>query len=583
MKLKLFYCLIIILILNSNSHAQILFDDNATALGIIANYGVSQYGGGVSFCDFDNDGWDDLTFSSQDGDPIRFFKNNAGSFSQVFPSIVDPNSETRQLTWGDYDNDGDKDLFVTSLNASNKLYRNDGNLIFTDVTISAGFNTAVLYTVGASWGDYNNDSYLDIFLSSRAPDEITPNRLYKNNGDGTFTNVSAAAGIITSEGDLSFCSSFFDFNNDGWQDIYVANDKSHNSNTLYKNNSNGTFTDVSVSSGANIAIDAMSTTIEDYNQDGWQDIYVTNTQGGNYLLRNNGNGTFSNTASTTGTEFYSIAWGSVFLDGDNDLDMDLYVSGMLDGSNPSLLPAAFYENQGSNTFVIPTSAGFANDTATSFSNAIGDFNHDGLSDIVVVNFSPDNMYLWENKNTASNNWIKIGLEGTSSNRDGIGSTIELNVGGNTYYRYTLSGEGYQSQNSNYELFGLSNYTNIDSIVIKWLGGTIDTFTNVLVNQTLNVIEGSTLGLSDNNLLKNEVSIYPNPSNSGHFNLQFKNLNLNSSPKIIIDILDVTGKKIETINITNNLVIIDLSAYSKGVYFLEIIKNDSTIIKKVVSF
>ena len=231
--------------------------------------------------------------------------------------------------------------------------------------------------------------------------------------------------------------------------------------------------------------------------------------------------------------------------------MDLYVSGMLDGSNPSLLPSAFYENQGNNTFIIPTSAGFGRDNATSFSNAIGDFNQDGLSDIVVVNFSPDNMYLWENKNTASNNWIKIGLEGTSSNRDGIGSTIELTVGGDTYYRYTLSGEGYQSQNSNYELFGLSNYTNIDSIVIKWLGGSIDTFTNVSVNQTLNVIEGSTLGLSDNNLLESEVTVYPNPSNNGHFNLQFNNLN--SSSKNIINIIDVTGKKIETINITNHLV------------------------------
>jgi len=131
------------------------------------------------------------------------------------------------------------------------------------------------------------------------------------------------------------------------------------------------------------------------------------------------------------------------------------------------------------------------------------------------------------------------------------------------------------------LFGLSNYTNIDSIVIKWLGGSIDTFTNVSVNQTLNVIEGSTLGLSDNNLLDTEVTVYPNPSNNGRFNLQFKNLN--SSSKNIINIIDVTGKKIETIKITNHLVTIDLSAYSKGVYFLEILKNDSTIIKKVISF
>lgn len=554
--------------------AQVSFNDEATDLGVVTNYGISQYAGGVSFCDFDNDGWDDLTFSSEDGSPIRFYKNNSGIFTEVFPTIADPNSETRQITWGDYDNDGDKDLFVTSLNSSNILYRNDGNLVFTDVTTFSGFNTAVLYTVGASWGDYNNDSYLDIFLSSRDPDQIIPNRLYKNNGDGTFIDVSVVAGIKTSDGDLSFCSSFFDYNNDGWQDIYVANDKSNNSNTLYKNNADGTFTDVSIASGTDISIDAMSTTIEDYNQDGWQDIYVTNTQAGNQLLKNNGDGTFTNVAVSAGVSFFSIAWGAVFLDADNDLDMDLYVSGMLDGSDPSLLPSAFYECQSDNTFIIPNSAGFANDNATSFSNAIGDINNDGLADIAVVNFSPRNMFLWKNECSDNNNWIKVGLEGTSSNRDGIGSTIEVTVGGKTYYRYTLSGEGYESQNSSYEFFGLGSFTTIDSIKIKWLSGTIDTLTDVPANQTLNITEGSTLSVNDINF-ESELIIYPNPVSTLLF---FKNV---SNQDFDIKIYDIKGQFVLRQSINSNNRHINLAHLDRGIYIVNYIDINKNSLNKFI--
>jgi hypothetical protein len=558
------------LVASLNIFGQISFQD----IGINTNYGTAQYGGGVSFCDFDNDGWDDLTFSSQDGDPIRFYKNNRGTYTQIFPTISDPMTASRQLTWADFDNDGDKDLVVTSLNASIKLFRNDGSLILTDITVIAGFNTDVLYIIGASWGDYNNDGYLDLFLSSRDPDQIIPNKLYKNNGNSTFTDVSISAGIKTSDGDLSFCASFFDYNNDGWQDIYVANDKVNNPNILYKNNGDGTFDDVSVASGTNLSIDAMSTTIGDYNQDGWQDIYVTNTANynGNHLLKNNGDGTFTNVAPTTGVQFSSVAWGAVFLDADLDLDLDLYVSGMLDGSNPSLIPSAFYENRNGN-YSIPISAGFDTDNATSFSNAIGDVNNDGKPDMVVVNFSPRDNFLWQNTSTTTNNWIKINLEGTSSNKDGIGSKIELTVEGNTYYNYTLSGEGYQSQNSSNEFFGLNNFTNIESIKVKWLSGTEDTYTNVGVNQTIKITEGEAT-LSIVNAQKSDIlSVYPNPNN-GKFNFEIKNKNDFFDLKIYDPLGTEVYSKKKTLNKS-----IDIKDLKNGVYFLNITINNGEVLNQ----
>ena len=225
----------------------------------------------------------------------------------------------------------------------------------------------------------DNDGDLDLFISNRDDTNYTEiNQLYRND-DGTFVDITATAGI-SNVPSLSFCSAFFDYDNDGDQDIYVANDKS-DMNILYQNNGSGSFVDVSIVSGAGIIIDAMSTTIGDYNGDGWFDIYVTNTTAGNQLLKNNGNGTFTNVALESGTEFLSVAWGSVFLDADNDADLDLYVSSVID-ENSILLPSAFYENQGDETYQIPSGIGFANDTRESYSNAIGDFNNDGLPDLI---------------------------------------------------------------------------------------------------------------------------------------------------------------------------------------------------------
>ena len=537
------------------SSAQLAFEDTASLKGVGYTYGASTYGGGVSFADFDGDGWDDLTYSTTDGQELLFFKNNGGTFTEIDLGISNTNL-VKQVIWVDYDNDGDKDFMATSFTGHNKFYRNTGSMTFVDISDTIGFFTDNLWTYGVSFGDIDSDGDLDAFISNR--DDTTFNQysyLYRND-NGTYVDITASAGIYTGN-QLSFCSAFFDYDNDGDQDIYVANDKIANMNRLYQNDGNGNFTDVSELSGAGIAIDAMSTTIGDYNNDGWFDIYVSNTLGGNYLLKNNGDGTFTNQSPSVGTEMSTIAWGSSFLDADNDTDLDLYVSSNQDGSGPpSWLTAAFYENDGTNNFSIPSGIGMDNDSRKSFSNAMGDLNNDGLADIIVMN-DTENYYLWENKTTNSNNYLKVKLEGVVNNRDGIGSKIEISISGNKQYRYTLCGEGYLGQNSSTEMFGLGTATEVDYVKVTWLNGAEDVFNNVSANQTLNIVEGASLSLDEFNTTTN-VTIHPNPTKGA---VTVSNLKEDT----VLTIYNILGKKLatQTISSINNMV--NISKYPKGIY------------------
>ena len=561
-------------------YCQIAFDESSNIYGLNASYGIGFVGGGISFCDFDGDGWDDVTLATEVGEPVRYFKNNSGNFTEIFLNLTDFNYEYQQVIWIDYDNDGDKDLYMAAHNASSKFYRNDGNSNFTDVTLSSGIFTGNQKNFGASWGDYDNDGFLDVFLTFRSSNES--NRLYRNNGNGTFSNVSDLAGI-SNTGHLSFCASFFDYNNDGWQDIYIANDRIITSNILYHNNGDGTFTDVSSQSGAGLVMDAMSTTIGDYNNDGWFDIYITNTMQeypdvpeaeiGNVLLKNNGDGTFTNVAITNGTDFNSIAWGAVFLDADNDMDLDLYVSGMLNGSIS--LPSAFYENDGFNYYSIPTDAGFLNDTEESYSNAIGDFNNDGYPDIIVNNEAA-NMFLWKNNCSVNinNNWLKVKLEGTSSNKDGIGSYIEISINGNKQFRYTVAGEGYLSQNSNSEFFGLADNNTIDYIKVTWLSGVVDVINNVSANQTLTIIEGSNVLSTNEYFTNSKIRIVPNPVTDI---LSFYSDNVID----MVEIYNSLGKLLMTKKGMESSSNMDVSQLNTDVLFVKVFTQQHTEVFKIL--
>ncbi|MBT5289105.1 MAG: T9SS type A sorting domain-containing protein [Flavobacterium sp.] len=555
--------------------SQIAFEDVASYIGVDYSYGDSEYGGGVSFADFNNDGWDDITYASEDGAQVYFFKNNNGVFNLVTLNGISNTYKTKQVIWIDYDNDGDKDLFATAIEGINQFYRNDGDMSFTNISSTIGFFQTDLFTYGASFGDIDNDGDLDVFISNRTnTEENQRNYLYRND-EGIYIDITQSSGIPIQDEDgnensqLSFCTIFFDYNKDGFQDIYLANDKIDNINRLYKNLGNGTFEDVSVASGSGIAVNAMTTTLGDYNNDGWFDIYITNTQSsqagnGNVLLMNNADGTFTNVAEETGTTFNSFAWGAVFLDADNDTLLDLYVSGGFDGSIGSFLSAAFYHQQNDGTFVIPQNIGFENDTRKSYSNAIGDINNDGKPDIIVCN-DIENNFLWENKTVNENNWLKVKLEGVISNRDGIGNTIEISIDGESQYRYTLAGEGYLSQNSFYEFFGTGTATEIDFIKVTWTAtGTTETINNVDVNQAIIIKEGSGILSNTDIQTDNFFSMYPNPSNNGIFKLS-----ISDNERVSLQIFDLSGRLVTKKDDLRNNDEIDVSHYHKGIYVAKI--------------
>ncbi len=558
------------------ANAQLSFEENRESLlDVEGIYGDDDIGAGVSFYDFNGDGWDDITMASSETRDFQFYENQEGQFVSVNLGISSGGLEARQAMWVDFDNDGDLDFFSTS-DEGRRCWLFENNLEdgFTDITVSAGIAEESFNYWGASWGDIDNDGLLDLFLSVRDLGQVQPNLLYHNNGDGTFTDISVDAGI-SPIGFISFCSSFFDFDNDGDQDIYVANDKDETFNNLYRNNGDGTFIEFSPDTNSNLHMGAMSTTIDDYDNDGWLDIYVTNLYPpflddavqGNAFLQNEG-GVFSNIAGDNGARFDSIGWGAVFLDADNDGDKDLYVSGSRIGSQ-GFLSAAFYQNDGNGDFTIPFGAGFETDFRRSYSNAIGDIQNDGLPDIIVLNIEDQPMFIWENTTTNENNWLKVKLEGTVSNRMGIGSKIKVITGDTVNYGYTLCGEGYIAQNSGSEFFGIGNATTIDAVEVHWLSGIVDRIENVDVNQTLTIIEGDNpLSVEDDVSSLDRIQIIPNPVKSS-LHVEFPTSLLNGR----LTIYDTTGRKLIEEPINSSLTNLSVAYLQSGLYIMNARNGD----------
>ncbi len=465
-----------------------LFVDQAAVLGLIHTDRSSGPGGGVSFADFDGDGFDDLSFATGAGEPLQFYRNTPNGLE----ALTDPTgnlAEIKHLLWVDYDNDGDQDLFCSSYDGPIYLYRRDGDWLFTEVTEAAGLPVITKRHYGAAWGDYNRDGWLDLYYSQRRlPGQVSQsrNRLFKNNGDGTFSDVSVAAGVEDANR-IPFCIGFTDYNGDHWPDLYIANDR-NSRNTLFQNLQDGTFSDVSESSGAGIAIDAMNMGLADFDRDGDEDIYVTNIEEGSYLLQNTPNG-FNNVAPALGVGFYGIGWGASWIDGDMDGMLDLYVSGSIVGNDA--ISSAYYRQQSNGSFS-PINNGFVGDTVYSWSNAVGDFNRDHRPDIAVLNQWPYPSQLWQNIGETPN-FLELRLQGVLSNRDGIGSKVEIFHDNHYQSAYTHCGSGFLAQQSKTIRFGLGVFTRIDSVKITWPSGHIDRLLEPASQQNLLIVEGSSTG------------------------------------------------------------------------------------------
>ena len=541
------------------------FVESSNILGVEFSADFQGYGAGLSCYDWNFDGLDDLTFATASNP--RFYLNNGNGFAEVMLG-VSSSQEIRSILWVDYDNDGDADLFLTRFFGPWSLYRNDGNNQFIDATASSGILDIGIYAShGACWGDVNNDGWVDLYICNYSASAGVTNFFYLSNGNGTFTECASSRGIDDGN-KLSFQSVFFDANMDGWQDLYIANDKTH-ANSLYLNNGNGFFTDISESSLADIVIDAMSNSIADYDNDGDLDIYVSNSEENKFLV-NNGNLTFTEQSAVHQLAAEQFSWGAVWLDADLDMRQDLFVAtGPLSQASTDNL--FFVASQLSDDFTLDSNAGFNGNQDLTYCAAAGDFNMDGLPDLALSKRDLDDVDVWIN-NGAQGNYLKVSLEGVASNRDGLGSVIKCYAGGIQQLRYTYCGEQYMSQNSSYELFGLRNETNVDSLSVTWLSGTRDVVYNIASNQTLSIVEGTssvTVGLhQDSNQTKP---------------IQISYLNgvpvLFSKLPVDLSLFDQQGKLILTQSITGRSV---LDQLSQGIYFAKILgPNKNLSVEKLV--
>jgi len=511
-------------------------------------YLLETTGCGVAFYDYDNDGWLDIFLvngSRLEGFPAgseptsHLFRNNRdGTFTDVTAKAGLAHSGWGQgVCVGDYDNDGWDDLFVTYY-GKNVLYHNNGDGTFTDVSQKAGVaGKGTRWNTGCAFVDYDRDSHLDLFVANyidldlaTAPvPESGPclyksvmvacgppglqggkNILYHNNGDGTFSDVSEAAGIFRANGTYGLGVLTADFDNDGWPDIYVANDST--ASALYQNKKNGKFEDIAIEAGCALSPDGkpqagMGVSAADYDLDGNLDLVKTNFAGDTPSLYHNlGGGSFEDTTFTAGlgahTQF--LGWGCGFLDFDNDGWPDILIcNGHVYPEVEQLKTEAgyaqrklLYRNLRNGHFAdVSFQAGSGiSDSAASRGCAFGDFDNDGDID-VVINTVNDYPQLLRCDSKLDNNWIKVRTIGTKSNRSGIGARLicVMHVPGESKPHRQIdevrSGGSYISQNDFRIHFGLGKAEKVDVLEIHWPSGQVDTIKDIKANQLVYVKEG----------------------------------------------------------------------------------------------
>ena len=413
----------------NNGDGTFIDATDKAGLGNVRNQG-GWYAG---FMDYDNDGYPDLYVENYGGATQYIFYNNNGdgTFLDVTREMgmEIPGAVENGATFGDYDSDGDLDIYFTT-NIPNVFYENNGDGTFTDATDRSGLGNTLMGMDVAS-GDYDNDGHLDIYLANadldadQVPNELQPTALYRNNGDGTFTDVAEEAGVSMERDSRGVIS--FDYDNDGDLDIYVAG-ASPAVSSLYRNNGDGTFTDVAREAGV-IVIYSHNLTVGDYDNDGYVDIFVMPWSASRALFHNNGDGTFTDVGREAGVwRQWGNAGGCAFADYDNDGDLDLYVANY----NSTDI---FYRNNGSD-----------------------------------------------------NNWLRIRPVGTMSNVDGIGARVTVQAGELSMMREINNGNS-RGQHELVAHFGLGRNARADNVEVRWPSGQVDVLQNVPANQFILLKEG----------------------------------------------------------------------------------------------
>ena len=520
------------------------FTDVAVPLGLTRShtgggpekgYIVEAKGGGGALLDFDSDG--DLDIYWVNGATLDAPGAGAGNAlyrNDAFKAFVDvaASKGVAGKGWGmgaisaDYDSDGDADLYVTTLQ-DNLLYRNDGNSDFVDVASLAGV-AASGWSTGAAFADYDLDGDLDLYVAHYVefdPAEISPlgtqwkgvdafigplglrplpDVLFRNEGDGTFTDVSRKTGIAQVEPGYGFGVLFADYDLDGDPDLYVANDSSPN--FLFRNEGDGTFADVSLGGNASYgemgnAQAGMGVAWGDYDGDRYPDILVTHFEDDyNTLYRNNGSGGFADVSFAAGLGRASltyVSFGAGFLDFDNDGDLDLltangHVYPQIDqgGSGATYAqPDHLFENTGEGRFelLLPQPGDSLGTARVSRGSCIGDLDNDGDLDIFVINLN-DRPSLLRNDVGDRRNWLGVQLVGAAGNRDAIGARLELFAGGTIQVRDVICGSSFLCSEDRRAHFGLGSSTRIDSLRIRWPSGSVQRFADLPPNSYLIVEE-----------------------------------------------------------------------------------------------
>ena len=537
--------------------SQVTFVDVAREAGLTTpntwggtdhkRYIIEAKGSGLAFFDYDNDGWLDIYLTNGTrfdanwppgkAPTSHLYKNNRdGTFTDVTEkSGLGRTGWQTGVCVGDYDNDGWDDLFCC-LWGHNVLFHNNGDGTFTDVTRKAGvYDETIRWGAGCTWLDYDRDGHLDLFVCNyiKLDPQNTPfrsgepascqwkgipvmcgprgltgdtNVLYHNNGDGTFGDVSEKAGILKPGPRYSITAVSYDFDNDGWPDIYVAVDSEPS--ILFRNNHDGTFTDVAVIAGCAYSENGheqagMGVAVADYDCDGWFDIFKTNFADDTCnLYHNNSDGTFSDVtfASGIGINNQYVAWGCGFLDFDNDgwpdiLQVNGHVYPEIEGHETGQTfknPRLVYKNLGGGRFkdVSPEMGPGIAERFSGRGAAFGDYDNDGDIDALILNMN-DLPSLLRNDGGNLQNWIKIKLIGTHCNRTAIGARVRVVIGSHSQMDEVHSGSSVMSQSDLRLHFGLGKSQMVDLIEVKWpTTQKIEQFKQVKVNQILTIREGA---------------------------------------------------------------------------------------------
>lgn len=481
--------------------------------------------------DMNGDFLDDIVGVSQ-GNLSILYQNQAGGFTAQNVSV--PNADFMP-TWStaaaDFNKDGFTDLLYGGGQGVSFLRSNGNATTFTHLA-----QNQYVFSQRSNFVDLNNDGNLDAFVCH----DVQPNVYYINNGSGNLTFFQGGMGDVVNGG--NYGSVFTDYDNDGDMDLFIAKCRGGNTeakyNELHRNNGNGTFTNVSVESNLRDPVQTWSAAVADYDLDGDMDILVgasSFSDGGHKLMRNNGNGTFTDITAGSGwdTNFATSIEHCTY-----DFNNDGYPD-VLGGGNRIM-----YNNGGNMTF-----------TSQSYTNLIpgpvGDFNNDGFLDI-------------QNGNTLrinsgnSNKWIKIGFTGIQSNRNGIGARVEIIGSWGTQIREVRSGEGFAYMSSLNVHFGIGQASIIDQLIIRWPSGIVDTYTNVTPNQLKIVVEGATL--SATSFDTSNFTISPNPAKDYVTITSKDNMQISE-----ITIFDLSGKVVlQSKNTTQS---IDVSLLNSGAYLL----------------